>query len=114
MISLGMDAYIWKSKTRKIFDEENWWNNPNVTEVWYSRKPWEMLQHCSFIPKDYESGDFLEIDLDMIEEMIVVACNYRNSRGNYDEVPKLCEVRDQMRASLENEEQVRYFLEYDW
>lgn len=116
---MGMDAFIFKARTRKVFSEEDWWNNPEVTEEWYARKPWEILNHCNFIPRDYESGDFIELTVENVENMIEVACQYRNYWGNYDDVPKLCELRDKMIAEINGYEEggptpMHYYLEYDW
>ena len=43
------------------------------------------------IQKDASTNDVTKDD---VEEMIRVACEYRNYWGNYDDVPILCELRD--------------------
>ena len=109
---MGMDFNIYSAKNHEVFKCDDWWNNPDVQEEFYARKCWDLVNNCSFIPKDYENGDFMEIDYDMIEEMIAVACKYPNYFGNYDDVPKLCELRD--RYERIEAEGKKLYLEYDW
>ena len=109
---MGMDCYIWSSKNHEVFKHGHWWDSEQVTEEWYSRKPWDLVQNCSFIPKNYESGDFIELTKENIEEMISVACHYKSYWGNYDYVAELCELRDKFDEGRKNGK--IYFLEYDW
>lgn len=115
---MGMDCYLWSARNREVFKHDNWWKSEQVKEEWYARKYWDLVEHCSFIPKDYESGDFIELSRENIEEMIKVACQYKNYWGNYNDVPKLCEIRDKF-FDFYNEEAEEHFdrklfLEYDW
>ena len=117
LITIGMDFYIYSTRNREVFKHEGWWDSSQVKEEFYARKNWEIVEHCSFIPKDYESGTFIELTLENIEEMIQVACKYRNYFDNYNDVPKLCELRDKMEYWESNPEEAngrKMFYEYDW
>lgn len=107
-----MDCYIWRAPNRRIFRSENWFESDKVHEMFYSRKCWDLVNHCSFIPRDYENGDFLELSYENLEEMIEVACKYPNYWGDYKDVPKLCELRDEFENIEEQGEHL--YLSYDW
>lgn len=109
---MGMDLYIYRARNHEIFKHDNWYESPNVTEVFYARKYWAIPEHCSFIPSDYESGDFIQLTEDDLKDMIKVACEYRDYFDTYNNVPKLCELRDKF-DEIE-EEGDHLFLEYDW
>lgn len=120
---MGMDCYLWSARNHEVFKHDGWWNSGQIKEEWYSRKCWDLVLHCSFIPKDYESGDFLELSRENLEEMIKVACQYKNYWGNYNDVPKLCEIRDKFFGGYSDEtdeddedeaEDRKLYLEYDW
>jgi len=109
---MGMDLYIFKARTRKVFETDNWYNSDAVTEMLYARKWWSLVEHCSFIPEDYESGDYIELTYDNIEEMIKVACEYPDYWDDYTNVPILCRMRDSFQEITEKG--YHYYLEYDW
>ena len=109
---MGMDLSVYRAKNHEVFKHEGWWKSEEVTEEYYARKFWNLVEHCSFIPKDYESGEFIELTEENVEEMIQVACKYKNYFDNYDDIPKLCEMRDRMEEL--QEEGYKFYLEYDW
>lgn len=109
---MGMDLYIFKARNHKVFDTENWYNSDSVTEVLYARKWWSLVEHCTFIPNDYESGEFIELTKENLEEMIQVACKYRDYWDTYNNIPTLCELRDSF-DDITNQG-YHYYLEYDW
>ena len=109
---MGMDLTVWQARNHEVFKHEDWWDSKQVKEKYYSRKFWDLVHNCRFIPGDYDSGTFLELTKDNIEEMIRVACEYRNYFGNYNDVPKLCELRDEFDSIIESGEKL--YLEYDW
>lgn len=111
---MGMDLNIYSARNREVFKHDEWWNSEQVQEEFYARKFWDLVENCSFIPEDYESGDFIELELANLEEMIRVACTYRDYFGTYDLVPKLCELRDRFIAWEADEVPRKLFLEYDW
>lgn len=111
---MGMDLNIYSARNREVFKHDGWWDSKQVQEEFYARKFWDLIDNCSFIPKDYENGDFIELTLDNLEEMIKVACTYKDYFGTYNSVPKLCELRDKYIGWIEDEKPRKLFLEYDW
>ena len=111
---MGMDLGIYRARNHEVFKHDGWWDNPNVEQVFYGRKAWHYPNHCDFIPKDYENGDFFEISVENVENMIEVACHYRNYFDTYDDIPQLCELRDRMIEEEEEESSYKYFIEWDW
>lgn len=111
---MGMDLNIYSARNREVFKHDGWWNSDQVQEEFYARKFWDLVDNCSFISKDYENGEFIELTLENIEEMIRVACTYRDYFGTYNNVPKLCELRDKYIAWETDEDPRKLFLEYDW
>jgi len=109
---MGMDLYIFKARTRRAFEAEGWYDSPSVTEELYARKWWSLVENCSFIPHDYESGDYIKLTKENFEEMINVACHHTDYWDSYQNVPKLCELRDAFDEATE--EGYHYYLEYDW
>ena len=117
---MGMDANIWSARNSEVFKHDGWWNSEQVVQEWYGRKFWSLVEYCSFIPTGADAnGDFIEITIENVEEMIRVACEHRNYWDNYDDVPKFCMLRDKMRAEQEQCEENgevprKYFFEYDY
>ena len=111
---MGMDLNIYSARNREVFKHDGWWESDQVGDEFYARKFWDLVENCSFIPYDYEPGDFIELSLENLEEMIKVACKYRDYFDTYDNVPLLCELRDKYREWQENEDPRKLFLEYDW
>lgn len=108
---MGMDLNVYAARNHEILKHDNWWSNENVIEKYYARKFWDLVNNCSFIPRDYEDGTWLQLTKNNIEEMIRVACENRNYFGTYDDVPKLCELRDEFDELEENG--FHLYLEYD-
>ena len=109
---MGMDLYIFRARTKKAFSEEDWYNSESVTQLFYARKWWDLVDHCSFIPKDYESGDYIQLTKENFEEMIKIACEYKDYFDSYQNIPRLCELRDTF--DDDEEKGYHYYLEYDW
>ena len=93
---MGMDLYIYRARTKKVFDFNEWYNSEEITQIFYARKWWSLVENCSFIPKDYENGDYIELTKEDLEEMIAVACHNRDYFDSYKNVPMLCELRDKI------------------
>ena len=115
---MGMDLYIYSARNHEVFKHE-YWNNPDVEQVFYARKAWHFPEHCDFIPKDYESGEMFEITPENVENMINVACHYRNYWGEYSDIEKLCLLRDHMEMELNRYEEtgqkpMHYYMGWDW
>ena len=111
---MGMDINIYSARNREVFKHKGWWDSEQVQEEFYACKFWDLVDNCSFIPEDYQSGDFIELTEENLEEMIKVACTYKDYFGTYNNVPILCELRDKFIAWKEDEDPRKLFLEYDW
>ena len=92
---MGMDLYIYQARNHEVFKHENWWDSNSVTEKFYARKFWSLVENCHFIPYDYEDNEKIKLTKENIEEMIRAACEYRDYFGTYNNVPLLCELRDE-------------------
>ena len=91
MIKIGLDCYIFKAKTKKVFQDENWYDK--VEEVWYARKYWDLIHNMSFIKDvDDDSGDFIQLTMDNVEEMLQFAAHNRDYFDGFETVPPLCEI----------------------
>ena len=111
---MGMDLNIYSARNREVFKHDNWYDSEQVQEEFYARKAWHFPEHCNFIPYNYENGSFIEVTLENLEEMIKVACEHRNYFDTYDDIPKLCELRDKYKEWIENGDPRKLFLEFDW
>lgn len=107
---MGMDFMLYSARNREVFKHKDWYDSPQVQEEFYSRRAWHFVQNCPFIPKHGEDCP-VEITLSNLEDMIQIACTHRNYFGNYDDIPKLCELRDKY-EELE-EEGKKLFCMYD-
>ena len=88
-------------------------NNGQVIEEFHTRKFWELLD-ASFVNKDLKknSGKVPITSINQINELITIATNNRNYWGTYEDLPKLCEVRDDFEEQSNNG--WNYFLEANW
>lgn len=110
---MGMDAYIFRAKTKKAFQEDNWYNNENVKEVWYARKYWDLVQNVRFIRNvDEDCGEFILLTKNDIEEMINVATHNPDYFGGFTTVPALCEILQNF--DDDEEEGWHYYFEFDY
>jgi len=110
---MGMDAYIFRAKTKKAFQEDNWYNNENVKEVWYARKYWDLIQNVRFIRNvDEDCGEFILLTKNDIEEMINVATHNPDYFGGFTTVPALCEILQNF--DDDEEEGWHYYFEFDY
>ena len=111
---MGMDLYVYSARDREVFKHEKWWESEQIKEKFYAHNFWNLVENCSFITHDYEDGDAIELSLDNIEEMIKVACKYKDYLGTYDTVPQLCKLRDEYTEWQEDEVPRKLFLKYNW
>ena len=114
---MGMDLHIYSARNREVFKHDGWWNSPQVTEEFYARKPWDWVENCNFIPYNYENGSFIELTEENMDELIDVACRYRDYFDTFNNVPKLCELREKYFSEFADEEEIKdrkLFLEYDY
>ena len=103
-----MDLYIIRKKNVGTPNEIS-------EEVFYSRKFWELLD-APFV-KEYNEGESCYVkaritSLENFDELINIAVHNRNYWGNYNDVAKLCEARDDYEEK--NEDGWTYYLEADW
>lgn len=93
--TMGMDAYIFRAKTKKAFEKPNWYDDENsdITEVWYARRFWDLVNQVSFI-KDInkDRGEYIKLTKDNIEEMLYVASHNPDYWDGFDTVPDLCKI----------------------
>ena len=105
---MGMDLYIIRKRNVGTPNEIS-------EEVFYSRKFWELLD-APFVKEYKESGDcYVKARISSLEnfdELINIAINNRNYFGTYNDIPKLCEVRDYYEEK--SSEGWTYYLEADW
>lgn len=110
---MGMDAYILKSKTKKAFDEPNWYESNAVEEVWYARKFWDLVNRVSFIKNiNDECGEFIRLTKENVEEMLQIATHTRDYFGGFSTVIALCEILDKFDEDEENG--WHYYFEFDY
>ena len=110
---MGMDAYVFKAKTKKVFDSDNWFSREDVTEVWYARKYWDLVYNLSFLKDlDADCGEFIQLTKENVEEMIKVATHNPDYWDGFDTVPALCKIlRD---FDEEEEAGWHYYFEFDY
>ena len=110
---MGMDAYIFKARTKKAFDAPDWYESEAVKEVWYARKFWDLVNKVSFIKKvDEDACEYIQLSKENIEEMIDVATHNPDYFGGFNTVPALCEI---LYNFDEDEEQGwHYYFEFDY
>lgn len=103
-----MDLYIIRKKNIGTPNEIS-------EEVFYSRKFWELLD-APFV-KEYNEGEDCYVkaritSLENFDELIDIAIHNRNYFDTYNDVPKLCEARDDYEEK--SEDGWTYYLEADW
>lgn len=112
---MGLDCYVFRAKTKKAFEAERWYDDENtsVTEVWYSRKFWDMLHNMSFIKSiEEDCGEYIQLTQDNIEEMLQFAAHNRDYFGGFETVPRLCEIYNNF--EYDAEEGWHYYFYYSY
>lgn len=109
---MGLDVNIYKARNHKVFESENWYDNENVTEVYYARKFWSLIQEASFIDVKEDCGEWLELTRENIEELITIATHNKDYFDGFNTVPKLCEMLYNF-DEIE-EEGYHYYMEFDY
>ena len=88
---MGMDAYIYRAKSKKIFEDSNWYDK--VEESWYARRFWEIVRNASFIDNvEDDAGEFIRLRKKDIEEILNIAIHTEDYWGGFDSVPALCRI----------------------
>lgn len=110
---MGMDAYIFRARNKKVFKSDDWYNNRDITEVWYTRKFWDLINRLSFIKEEEDAcGEFIKLRKDDLEEMITIATHNQDYWGGFDSVPQLCQILHDFDTDEENG--WHYYFEYDY
>jgi len=110
---MGMDAYIFRARTKKAFEEKHWYESEEITEVWYTRKFWDLINNLSFIKNIDECAcDFIQLTKADLEEMIDISCHNPDYFGEFTSVPALCKILYNFDTDEENG--WHYYLEYDY
>lgn len=110
---MGMDAYIFRARTKKAFDGERWYERDDVTEVWYARKYWDLVQQVSFITNlDDDCGEFIQLSRENLEEMIKVATHTPDYWDGFSTVPALCKILHDF--DEDEEDGWHYYFEFDY
>lgn len=112
MIKIGLDVNIYRTRNHQIFKTENWYTSEAVTEVYYARKFWALIEQASFININDDCGEYLELSRENVEELIEIATHNRDYFGGFETVPRLCEI---LRDFEETEEDgYHYYMEFDY
>ena len=111
---MGMDAYIFRARSKKVFKSDDWYNSKDVTEVWYARKFWDLVNHMSCLKDEDDNGcsQFIKLKKSDIEEMIEIATHNKDYWGGFDSVPQLCQILYDFDTDEENG--WHYYFEYDY
>ena len=110
---MGLDIYIYKARTKKAFKEPEWYNSEGITEVWYARKFWDLINHLSFIKNiEKDACKFIKLTRANVDEMLEIACHNPDYFGGFDTVPALCQILYDFDTDEENG--WHYYLEYDY
>lgn len=110
---MGMDAYVFKAKTKKVFDDKDWYGREDVKEVWYARKYWDLVYNLSFLKDlDTDCGEFIQLTKENVEEMIKVATHNSDYWDGFDTVPALCKILHDF--DEEEEAGWHYYFEFDY
>ena len=103
---MGMDLYIMKYKNLRTLNEIS-------EELYYARKFWNLLD-ANFV-RDYRDDCFVHAPIrgrEDMNELIQIAVREPDYFGEYNTVPRLCEIRDEIDSDIENG--WSYYLEADW
>jgi len=111
-MKMGLDIYIFKARTKKAFEGNDWYNSDAVQEVYYARKFWELIREASFINIDDDCGEYLELSRENIEELIEIATHNEDYFGGFETVPRLCRILADFDEA--EEEGYHYYMEFDY
>jgi len=109
---MGLDINIYRARNHKVFSNEDWYNSDAVTEVYYARKFWTLIEQASFLNVNDDCGEFIELSRENVEELINIATHNADYFDGFTTVPKLCEI---LRHFDEDEEEgYNYYMEFDY
>ena len=102
MISVGLDIQIFRARTAKAFEADNWYGSEGITEVYYARKFWTLLEQAKFVNINDDCGEFIRLTKANIEEFLQIATHNENYFGGFDGVPALCRILHDFDEDEEN------------
>jgi len=109
---MGLDIYIYKAKNQRIFKTDDWYNSDKVTEVYYARKFWTLIQEASFLRVNEDCGEYIQLSRDNVEELLQIAAHNRDYFNGFSTVPALCKILDEF-DDME-EAGYHYYMEFDY
>lgn len=112
MIKIGLDIYIYKAKNRRVFKTEGWYNSDKVTEVYYARKFWALIQEASFINVERDCGEFIRLTRENVEELLDIATHNKDYFDGFSTVPALCTILQKFEQI--EDEGYHYYMEFDY
>lgn len=109
---MGLDIYIFKARTKKAFEADDWYNSDAIQEVYYARKFWTLIEQASFLNVKDDCGEFIELSRENVEELINIATHNEDYFGGFETVPRLCEILRDFEETEEND--YHYYMEFDY
>ena len=109
---MGLDVNIYRARNHQVFKTEKWYDSKAVTEAYYARKFWALIEQASFLNVKDDCGEFIELSRENVEELINIATHNADYFDGFETVPKLCEI---LRHFEEDEENgYHYYMEFDY
>ena len=110
---MGLDNSIYRARNHAAFKDENWYNNKDITEVWYARKFWNLIHNMSFIKNIEEDyGEFIQLSMDNVEEILQFAAHNPDYWDSFDTVPALCKIIHDFEQ--DHEDGYHYYFHYSY
>lgn len=109
---MGLDISIYRARNHKVFEDEDWYGSNAVTEVYYARKFWTLIEQASFLNVDDDCGEFIKLSRENVEELINIATHNADYFDGFETVPKLCEILQNFDDDDENG--YHYYMEFDY
>ena len=109
---MGLDVNIYRARNRKVFSNDDWYDTPAVTEVYYARKFWTLIQEASFLNVNDDCGEFIELSRENVEELINIATHNTDYFDGFETVPQLCKILQHF--DEDEEKGYHYYMEFDY
>lgn len=109
---MGLDVSIYRARNHKVFSNDDWYDSEAVTEVYYARKFWTLIEQASFLNVKDDCGDFIELSRENVEELINIATHNADCFDGFETVPKLCKILQHFDEDEENG--YHYYMEFDY
>ena len=109
---MGLDVNIYRARNHQVFKSEDWYDSNAVSEVYYARKFWALIEQASFLNVKYDCGEFIELSRENVEELITIATHNADYFDGFTTVPRLCEILRDFDEDAENG--YHYYMEFDY